>query len=135
MRNIGGKDFRSHTEPLFKKYDILKFGDLLSYNQCTFMHKLLNEKQSDSFHNFFKKPANFNGDTNRRAFCYYLDKLKNVSLSKFPSASLPRAWNDLDQNTKILESHSKFKKTVYENLIDKYASHIHCHSPSCPDFS
>ena len=99
------------------------------------MHKFLNEKQPDSFDNFFKKSANFNGDTNRRAFCYYLDKLKYKSLSKFPSASLPRAWNNLDQNIKILESYSKFKKIVYENLVDNYSSHITCRSPSCPDCS
>ena len=40
IRNIAGKDLRSHTDPLFKKLNILKFQDLIHYNKLIFMHKL-----------------------------------------------------------------------------------------------
>ena len=133
VRNIAGKDYQSHSEPLFKNLNILKFNDLLKYNQYTFMHKLLNCKQPESFDNFFAKPPNFNGDTNRRGFCYAVDRLKNNFNGRFPTASLPRAWNLLEQRVKLLDSHFTFKKSVYFNIIDHYSSTVDCNYPLCPD--
>ena len=97
------------------------------------MHKLLNGKQPDSFDNFFKKTPNFNGDTNRRGFCYAVDKLKNELVGRFPTASLPRAWNLLEQEIKLLDSHSTFKKTVHSNLINHYSTVVNYNYLLCPD--
>ena len=32
VRNVAGKQYRSHTDPIFSKLGILKFDDLLQYN-------------------------------------------------------------------------------------------------------
>ena len=112
VRNIAGCNLRSHTDPLFQKYNILKFDDLVFYNQCAFMHKLLINKQPKSFCDFFKKTPNFElptvedtvGDTilniARRSYVYMVDKLKNVSVGRLPTATLPRAWNSLSEEFK-----------------------------------
>ena len=101
---MAGKDYRTHTDPLFKKFNILKFEDLVNYNQCTFMHKLTCGKQPSSFDNFFQKSPNF--DSNRRIYSYTVDKLKNLLVGRFPTATLPRSWNGLSQETKIIDHHS-----------------------------
>ena len=134
IRNVAGKDIRSHTDPLFKKLNILKFYDLVKYNQCTFMHKLLNGKQPDSFDNFFIKAPNFESDTNRRCFCYVVDLLKNKTVGRFPTATLPRTWNSIDQSLKLVDSHSVFKKDIYYSLIDQYPTSVNCRNKSCPDY-
>ena len=97
------------------------------------MHNLLNCKQPDSFDNFFRKTPNFNSDTNRRGFCYAVDKLKNKTVERFPTATLPRTWNLIDQSKKLIDSHSVFKKDVYASLKDEYPISVNCHNKSCPD--
>ena len=142
MQNIVGCDLRSHNDPLFQKY---KFDDLLFYNQCTFMHKLLLNKQPRSFCDFFKKTPNFDlpivedtmGDIilnfPRRRYIYKVDSLKNKLVGRLPTATLPRAWNTLTENLKQTDSHSSFKKSVYNSLIDKYPLSVKCYDFSCPD--
>ena len=66
-----------HSDPIYKNLGILKFQDLLQYNQSNFMHKLINGKQPSSFDDFFKKGPNFESGTRKMAFCYLVDKLKN----------------------------------------------------------
>ena len=133
MRNVAGRDLKSHCDPLFKKLKIIKFYDLLLYNQNIFMHKLLNGKQPDSFENFFKKAPNFESDTNRRAFCYQVDKLKNDGVGRFPTAALPRSWISVDMGTKLISSLSTFKKSIYSSYVDKYSTNPQCQYVSCPD--
>ena len=65
VRNIAGKHFLSHSDPIYKNLGILKFQDLLQYNQSTFMHKLINGKQPSSFDDFFKKGPNFESGTRK----------------------------------------------------------------------
>ena len=118
---------------IFKKLRILKFNDLIYYNQVTFMHKLWLGKQPSSFSNFLNKPANFESKANRRMFCYYTDKLKNDIAGRFPTAVLPRMWNDLDTEVKSIKSHKSFKKSIYDSILNTYASTVKCKSRSCPD--
>ena len=112
VRNVAGKDYRSHTDPLFKKLNILKLDDLILYNKLTFMHKLFLGKQPDSFADFFKKTHNFDSDINRNKFCFVVDKLKNYNVGRLPSAVLPRAWNALETEIKCTKSHKSFKKLI-----------------------
>ena len=108
IRNIAGRDLRSHTDPLYRQPNILKFDDLLQYNVLSFMHKYFLGKQPNSFENFFIKAPNFDKDTNKRKFCYVLDKLKNEGCGRFPSAVFPRAWNSIGTDTKAIKSHKSF---------------------------
>ena len=133
VRSVAGRDIRSHTDPLYKKLGILKFNDLIYYNQVTFMHKLYLDKQPSSFTDFLKKPGNFNNNENRRKFCYSTDKLKNYTVGRFPTAVLPRLWNSVDTETKSIKSHKSFKKSIYESILNKYTATVKCKSRTCPD--
>ena len=133
IRNIAGRDIRSHTNPLYKQLNILEFDDLLQYNILTFMHKYFLGKQPNSFENFFKKPVNFESEINRNKFCYALDKLKNNGVGRFPSAVFPRAWNNIDTDSKIIKSHKSFKKFIYQSFIDSYIPVVKCKDRLCPD--
>ena len=61
IRNVARKSFLSHTEPLFKDLEILKFADRLSYNRAIFMHKYRNKKLPSSFSGTFQDIPNTEG--------------------------------------------------------------------------
>ena len=42
VRIIDKVGIRDHTTPIFKKYKILKFNDLVDFQLCIFMHKASN---------------------------------------------------------------------------------------------
>ena len=39
IRNVGLKNFKAHTEPIFKNLEILKLSDKLAYCRSIFMHQ------------------------------------------------------------------------------------------------
>ena len=43
MRVIDKADYLAHTSPIFKKYNVLKFGDLIEYSSCLIMFKASNK--------------------------------------------------------------------------------------------
>ena len=102
-------------------------------NIFTFMHKLFLGKQPESFTDFLRKPANFDSNTNRRKFCYTVDKLKNDMVGRFPTAVLPRTWNSLETDNKDITSHSSFKKFIYESFTEAYTDVVKCRNKICPD--
>ena len=53
MRIMTFSEFRAHSEPLFKKLEILKFQDSITVNNCIFVHDYLNNKLPESFTNTF----------------------------------------------------------------------------------
>ena len=42
-------EFRAHSEPLFKKLEILKFQDSIAVNNCSFVYDFLNNNLPKSF--------------------------------------------------------------------------------------
>ena len=71
IRYIENAKYNSHSDPLFYKYNILKFEDLKVYNQAVFMYKYTYNQLPTSFNNFFTKLRNFD-----RAYNYFLENCK-----------------------------------------------------------
>ena len=128
VRNIAGKGYRSHTDPLFSSLNIIKFEDLRILNSCNFMHKFINEKVPRSFKNTFTLLP-----TTNRTNSFQVEKVKNSFLHQFPTYFLPNLWNSNLLDLKLIESHSVFKKSLKEILISNYSDHVRCYSPTCPD--
>ena len=53
MRIMTFSEFRAHSEPLFKKLEILKFSDSISVNNCSFVYDYFNNNLPRSFTNTF----------------------------------------------------------------------------------
>ena len=53
MRIMTLSEFRAHSEPLFKKLEILKFCDSISVNNCLFVYDYFNNNLPRSFTNTF----------------------------------------------------------------------------------
>ena len=55
IRLIDNSKVKSHSDPLFLKYKILKINDLVDFNQAIYMNKYTNKLLSTSFENIFKQ--------------------------------------------------------------------------------
>ena len=55
LRIISFSEFNAHTDPLFKKLKILKIKDLITLQNCLFVHDFINNKLPKSFNNTFNK--------------------------------------------------------------------------------
>ena len=88
VRNVALKNFRAHTEPIFKDLGILKFTDKLSYCRSVFMHQYRHNKLPPSFTGIFSETTMSNRFQSRHNDYNYLNEpaikkaLKNCPLSK-----------------------------------------------------
>ena len=67
MRIMTFSEFRAHSEPLFKKLEILKFTDSIAVNNCSFVHDYFNGKLPRSFTNTFLRTDNLYEYSTRQA--------------------------------------------------------------------
>ena len=117
VRNVALKNFRSHTEPIFKELQILKFSDRLSYNRAIFMHQYSNKKLPASFLGIFRYVCDTQGTQNRHND-YNYDTLSAVKkyLEKFPLKQIIFNWNSLNLELKATADPLDFQtmlKTSY----------------------
>ena len=117
VRYIENSKYNSHAGPIFKKFNILKFHDLVNLNQACFMHKFINNKLPISFQNFFPKLNNFD-----RSLSFQLVFLKRSNLQYFPSYAIPKLWNFLPLDLKRNVSFNLFKKYYAKHLAQDYST-------------
>ena len=55
MRIMTFSEFREHSEPLFKKLEILKFSDSISVSNCSFVYDYFNNHLPRSFTDTFSE--------------------------------------------------------------------------------
>ena len=110
-----GKGHRAHTDPLFSALNILKFEDLFRYNCSCLIHKFFLNRLPDSFKNKYL-PFFIPNRTNS----LQVSKPKNDFLKQLPAYFLPLVWNKNSPESKLLESHTTFKKSIYEEFISNY---------------
>ena len=115
IRYISNADFNSHTGAMFKKFNILKFHDLVKLNQAMFMHKYIAGTLPLSFDNLFTKLNSF-----ERSMSFQIVSVKKSHLKLLPSFSLLKCWNDLPLNLKRLTTGSSFKRKYTQILIEDY---------------
>ena len=128
VRNVANKGRLSHTDPVFSKLNILKFNDLFNYNCTLFMHKFAFGKQPESFKDMFT-PLGCNNRTGN----YIISKYKTNFLDRFPSAFLPKVWNQNSSEIKNCISVLSLKRLLKERFISHYNTQEKCKYIECPD--
>ena len=98
IRNINKSKYNSHTNPIFKKLNILKLNDLFDLNCKLFMHSFVHNKLPSCFESMFKKSNSLRTKTLLYRFA------KKSSLRNLPSFILPGKWNSLAQDLKALKN-------------------------------
>ena len=125
IRNIANSGFRSHTNPNFLKLNLLKIKDIYELESMNFMYKYANDLHPNSLSGMFQPLSN-----NNRTFSFKTSIVKGRSLKTFPSSFLPQLWNNLNINTKTLNTLNSFKKKVKKDLMAKYEGFL-CKRHNC----
>ena len=107
IRNVAYRSFNSHTDPLFKNLEILKFQDLFKYNCSVFMYKYGHGLQPSTFNNMFI-PCN----NNDRTGYYKIQLCKGKYLDRFPTVFFPKVWNANSNNIKHAMSLGSLKSQI-----------------------
>ena len=54
IRLLSFSHFQAHTDPIFKKLNLLKLVDIIKINNIIFTHSTINKKSPTAFSNYFK---------------------------------------------------------------------------------
>ncbi len=127
IRNIHGSSRRIHTEPLFKKYKILKFKDLIKYNNLLIGHAVFYEYAPTAILNIIKKEEPHER-LRRNIWNLKINGANKSSITKF---IIPKEWNELNIELKQINNRKKFKKAILKHLTDQYKLFINCNDHNC----
>ena len=134
LRLINNKAYASHTDPLFKQENVLKFHDIYKVVTALHVHDLLANKLPSSFDNFFPM---VNHSQHNRITRQYNNLPQTLARTQFsartPYHAIPALWNNLQLSTQTTESRTGFKKIITQQIITQYKSEVTCNNPRCPD--
>ena len=129
IRTICKQQYRNHTNPLFKKENILKLNDLHNLQVSLFMHDYRHSKLPISFHNFFVQNTHAINLRNNQAV--HRERARTKFSSKLPKHNFPLIWNQIDTTIKEIPSKQTFNKTLMKLANNTYSENAHCSNIRC----
>jgi hypothetical protein len=147
IRTISLAKYNAHTEPLFKKLNILKLPDLINLSKVKFMHNFIYNKLPSSFRDTWicnrmrrlRVPPEENAhEVNapqyqlRNEDDIYEPLARSDQVSKFPLFSYPKIWNALSPSLKSSNSFNHVSNEVKKSFLDNYNEQFICARLFCP---
>ncbi len=120
MRTISNSHYRSHTGPIFSKYNILTVNDMYNLELGVFMFKYSINELPNVFSQYFTKRSDIHNYPTRHANNLNLAKNKKCFSDKAVRTSGPILWNSLTDSLKMTNSSKHFRLMFKQNLISKY---------------
>ena len=124
-RIISFKDRTEATNPLMKKLKIMKMKDILTYNNCLFVHDQINEKLPNTFAKYFIIVLSQHSYNTKENKYKTIVKTINNSTTYSLNSSKHRAAPDWNEVTKQIDngsfaSRTKFATLYKENIFNSY---------------
>ena len=116
---ISKGEYRAHTLPLFNKYKLLKFSDIVQFKTLLIMHKGKEGSLPANIQLFFKIKSNSNVNT-RQEGKFYVVFARTKLKSKCISICGVKLWNKLNSNISGIKSFKNFKSVLKKYIIDSY---------------
>ena len=141
MRIMTFSEFKAHSEPLFKKVEILKFTDSISLQNCIFVFDYLHGNLPNSFTETFQRIDDTHTTETRQACTGILSTPRYNSTEyglKCIYKKCINSWNDITSEINIIEknkyvnklkspdidlmkmSRNKLKETIQDHILSKY---------------
>ena len=119
IRTISKSHYRSHTRPLFAKYNILNVNDMYSLELGVFMYKYSINDLPNAFNDYFTKRSDIHGYKTRHVNDLNLTKNKKHFSDHSVRTTGPILWNSIDKkiiNSKTVKQfRNQYKKTLISN--------------------
>ena len=132
IRIINNKNYRHHTDPLFKANQILKITDLYKCHVSSFMYDFTHHFLPGSFERYIVVDTGNNYTiTTRHHHHIFKTRPRTTFSSKLPNHNFVNIWNEIDENLKLCSSKVMFKQLLRKRYTDVYLSHLNCLNRSC----
>ena len=136
IRVITGSKYNSHTEPLFKRLEILPLHLLARCFKLQFMYKFINNRLPTSFNNMWMLNRNRELNHNlRNANDLVVPFIHLKRLENLPFISYAKLWNDLIPELKSITSKSLFYSNLKSLSLSSLSEVVHCTHLFCRDCS
>ncbi len=137
IRLLEGAKYNQHTEPIFKKHNILPLPDLIDFSKLQLMHRFKFNLLPASFLNFWN--TNVNRDIGENQIQLRNNDDFTVPFSRItmtqnlPYTTIPDLWNKFPNNQiKNTTSATLFDTQLKSYFINDLAEQINCNRLFCP---
>ena len=137
IRIISGAKYNAHTEPLFKKLEILPLPDLITFSKIQFMQRFVQKFLPCSFNDIWIKNSIRNiGENEIQLRNHY--QLQNIypnlaRLDSFPLFSFPKIWESFpSEQIKIIRKMTDFDNKLKKFFLNDLSSVAVCNRLLCP---
>ena len=137
IRLITGSKFNSHTEPLFKKLNIVPFNNLISISKLQIMQqfkqKLLPETLQEDWMLNLDRRNNQNMPTLRNHEEIFIPMARSTFVERLPLIAFPSLWSTFqDEDIKIIRNKLEFKVKIKRHFISGLNENYVCQRLLCP---
>ena len=119
MRIMTFSEFRAHSEPLFKKLEILKFRDSIAVNNCLFVYDYFNKTLPISFTNTFIRTDDLHEYSTRQASTgkIYIPRYKTTTFGlKCIYKRCIDSWNKLTTEINTINRNTNSSKSEIKDI-------------------
>ena len=114
IRTVFKKNYNAHTEPLFKKHNLLKFEDMYTSSALKFFFKHVNHLLPECFSSMFSLSPHEH-DYNLRHQRLHVPLSRKIYTSKCVRYSIPKLVN---------ETHKNITEKLYTHSLDGFGTYI-----------
>ena len=135
IRIISNAKFNAHTEPLFKTLGILPFLDIIKISNLKFMHSFVFNFLPSSFADTWHLNNSRHSESNyqlRNEDDFYVPLARTEFLKNFPLTNLPKLWNSLPPDLKMIRQKLAFKIKLKELFLNNLDENFRCTRLLCP---
>ena len=136
IRLIANAKYNSHTEPLFKSLEILPLNLLADFSKIHFMQNFKQKFLPTALMNTWQINQERRQQDHSRILRnddeIHVPFARTDQLSRFPLYHLPKLWNALPEDIKIIRNKSSFSTKVKIHLLSKLSSTVTCGRLFCP---
>ena len=135
IRIISNAKFNAHTEPLFKTLGILPFLDIIKISNLKFMHSFVFNFLPSSFADTWHLNNSRHSASNyqlRNEDDFYVPLARTEFLKNFPLTNLPKLWNSLPPDLKMIRQKLAFKIKLKELFLNNLDENFRCTRLLCP---
>ncbi len=137
IRAVAGLKYNDHTEPTFKKLEILPLPNLIELFNLQFMQRFTQKFLPEAFNatwitNIIRREGQSQISL-RNDDDLYAPPAKLSLTSNHPLSTLPIIWDGFpDEGIKFIRNKPEFDKSLKTYFLNRLSKHITCNNPFCP---
>jgi hypothetical protein len=137
IRAVAGLKYNDHTEPTFKKLEILPLPNLIELFNLQFMQRFTQKFLPEAFNatwitNIIRREGQSQISLRNDDDLYAPPATLSLT-SNHPLSTLPKIWDSfVDENIKFIRDKQEFDKALKTHFLKKLPKDVKCNNPFCP---